>query len=113
MERMTCHAGHVGNQHSYAQAGTTCKGEAVPLVNFQVLRRTVATHVQGMGSAKDTQTMLRHTKPDTAQISYVQHVGSWPAFAIRAFGRAFRAIRPEFVGEYVPISRVENDGIEK
>jgi hypothetical protein len=27
-----------------------------------------------MGSAKDTQTMLRHTKPDTAQINYVQPV---------------------------------------
>ena len=43
-------------------------------MNFQVLRRTVATHVQGIGSAKDTQTMLRHTKPDTAQINYVQPV---------------------------------------
>src|ERR1700730_12493964 len=32
---------------------------SVSLVNFQVLRRTVATHVQGIGSAKDTQTMLR------------------------------------------------------
>jgi hypothetical protein len=31
-------------------------------------------HVQGIGSAKDTQTMLRHTKPDTAQINYVQPV---------------------------------------
>jgi len=31
-------------------------------------------HLQGMGSAKDTQTMLRHTKPDTAQINYVQPV---------------------------------------
>jgi hypothetical protein len=46
----------------------------VPKVNFQVLRRTVAMHVQGIGSAKDTQTMLRHTKPDTAQINYVQPV---------------------------------------
>ena len=43
-------------------------------MNFQVLRRTVATHVQGIGSAKDTQTMLRHTKRDTAQINYVQPV---------------------------------------
>ena len=48
--------------------------EGVPKVNFQVLRRTVATHVQGIGSAKDTQTMLRHTKRDTAQINYVQPV---------------------------------------
>ena len=46
----------------------------VPLQNFQVLRRTLAKHVQGIGSAKDTQTMLRHTKPDTAQINYVQPV---------------------------------------
>jgi hypothetical protein len=29
---------------------------------------------RSMGSAKDTQTMLRHTKPDTAQINYVQPV---------------------------------------
>ena len=28
----------------------------------------------GMGSAKDVQTMLRHTKPDTAQEHYVQPV---------------------------------------
>jgi hypothetical protein len=27
-----------------------------------------------MGSAKDVQTMLRHTKPDTAQEHYVQPV---------------------------------------
>jgi hypothetical protein len=27
-----------------------------------------------MGSAKDTQTILRYTKPDTAQINYVQPV---------------------------------------
>ena len=43
-------------------------------MNFQVLRRTVAMHVQGNGNAKETQTMLRHTKPDTAQINYVQPV---------------------------------------
>jgi hypothetical protein len=54
--------------------GTQFESREVPKVNFQVLRRTVATHVQGIGSAKDTQTMLRHTKPDTAQINYVQPV---------------------------------------
>jgi hypothetical protein len=54
--------------------GTQFESREVPKVNFQVLRRTAATHVQGIGSAKDTQTMLRHTKPDTAQINYVQPV---------------------------------------
>jgi integrase len=72
LNRIVCRAFHDG---SCAEAETLpCKGEGVPKVNFQVLRRTVATHVQGIGSAKDTQTMLRHTKPDTAQINYVQPV---------------------------------------
>jgi len=34
----------------------------------------IATHVQGIGNAMAVQTMLRHTKPDTAQINYVQPV---------------------------------------
>jgi integrase len=71
LNKIVCRAFHDGK---CAEADTPCKGEGVPKVNFQVLRRTVATHVQGMGSAKDTQTMLRHTKPDTAQINYVQPV---------------------------------------
>jgi integrase len=71
LNKIVCRAFHDGE---CAKADTPCKGEGVPKVNFQVLRRTVATHVQGIGSAKDTQTMLRHTKPDTAQEHYVQPV---------------------------------------
>lgn len=71
LNKIVCRAFHDGK---CAEADNPCSGEGVPKVNFQVLRRTVATHVQGMGSAKDTQTMLRHTKPDTAQINYVQPV---------------------------------------
>ena len=41
-------------------------------VNFQCLRRTVATHAQGMGSPKDIQTILRHKKAETAQQHYIQ-----------------------------------------
>jgi integrase len=41
-------------------------------VNFQVLRRTVSTHSQSMGSAKDTAAVLRHSRPDTAAIHYTQ-----------------------------------------
>ncbi len=71
LNKIVCRAFHDG---TCAEAGTACKGEGVPLVNFQVFRRTVATQVQTMGNAKDVQTMLRHTKPDTAQINYVQPV---------------------------------------
>ena len=45
-------------------------------MNFQVLRRTVATHLQGIGSVKDIQFALRHTKPQMAQEEYVQPVES-------------------------------------
>jgi integrase len=41
-------------------------------VNFQILRRTVATHAQSLGSAKDIASVLRHTRPDTAAIHYTQ-----------------------------------------
>jgi hypothetical protein len=72
MEGLTGRVGHVGNQHSYRRLKTSCESGEVPLVNFQVFRLTVATQVQTMGNAKDVQTVLRHSKPDTAQINYVQ-----------------------------------------
>lgn len=44
----------------------------IPNVNFQILRRTVATHAQNLGSLKDVQTILRHKKMETTQNVYVQ-----------------------------------------
>ncbi len=41
-------------------------------VNFQILRRTVATHMQHLGSPKDIQTIMRHRKAETAAQHYVQ-----------------------------------------
>ena len=46
----------------------------LPLLNFQVLRRTVATHAQHLGSPQDIATILRHRKTDTAQEHYVQAI---------------------------------------
>jgi integrase len=42
--------------------------------NFQMLRRSVATHAQGLGSPKDLASIMRHRKPETAQINYVQMI---------------------------------------
>jgi integrase len=42
--------------------------------NYQMLRRSVATHLQHLGSPKDTATIMRHRKPETAQEHYVQTV---------------------------------------
>jgi len=46
----------------------------VPKVNFQVLRRTMATQAQSMGSVKDIQAHLRHAKADTTANEYMQEL---------------------------------------
>ncbi|MGO9648567.1 MAG: tyrosine-type recombinase/integrase [Terriglobales bacterium] len=48
------------------------KAAGIPRVNFQILRRTVATLAQTLGSRKDIATILRHKNIDTAQLNYVQ-----------------------------------------
>src|ERR1039457_190768 len=42
----------------------------IPALDFRMIRRTVATLANGCGSAKDVQTLLRHSRPDMAQIHY-------------------------------------------
>lgn len=41
-------------------------------LNFQILRRTMATQAQNMGSVKDIQAHLRHSRPDTTANEYMQ-----------------------------------------
>jgi integrase len=43
-------------------------------VNFQVLRRTVATHAQHLGSPKDISVIMRHRKVETSQQHYIQAI---------------------------------------
>ena len=44
----------------------------IPKLTFQVLRRTMATQAQSMGSVKDIQAHLRHAKADTTANEYMQ-----------------------------------------
>ena len=41
-------------------------------LNFQILRRTMATQAQNTGSVKDIQAHLRHARPDTTANEYMQ-----------------------------------------
>ena len=66
---LVCHTFHDG---SCVKAGTKCKGAGVPLVNFQVIRRSCSTHMQNLGSPRSTSAVLRHTKVQMAQDTYVQ-----------------------------------------
>ena len=46
----------------------------LPKLNFQVMRRTMATQAQNMGSVKDIQAHLRHAKADTTANEYMQEL---------------------------------------
>jgi len=46
----------------------------IPKLNFQVMRRTMATQAQRMGSVKDIQAHLRHSRPDTTAHEYMQEL---------------------------------------
>lgn len=46
----------------------------LPKLNFQILRRTMATQAQSMGSVKDIQAHLRHAKADTTANQYMQEL---------------------------------------
>src|ERR1017187_8059624 len=46
----------------------------LPKLNFQVLRRTIATLEQKKGSVKDIQAHLRHAKADTTANEYMQEL---------------------------------------
>jgi integrase len=43
-------------------------------LNFQVIRRTIATRAQSLGSVKDIQSHLRHSRADTTANEYMQEL---------------------------------------
>lgn len=47
---------------------------AIPKLNFQILRRTMATRAQRLGSVKDIQAHLRHSRADTTANEYMQEL---------------------------------------
>jgi integrase len=50
------------------------KRAEVPKVNFQIIRRTVATWANSLGTLKDTQTIMRHKRAETTQTHYIQAI---------------------------------------
>jgi len=53
----------------------TCTGvRLAEKPNFQILRRTMATQAQRMGSVKDIQAHLRHARPDTTAYEYMREL---------------------------------------
>lgn len=63
----------LANIHQHVMRPTREK-LGIPLLNFQVLRRTMATLAQHKGSLKDIQTHLRHKSPDMTATEYIQEL---------------------------------------
>ena len=53
-------------------------------VNFQMLRRSTATHAQKFGSLKDISTILRHKSTEMAQRVYIQSIDSTVRSAVES-----------------------------
>lgn len=62
----------------------------IPKLNFEVLRRTMATRAQNLGSVKDIQSHLRHSRADTTVNEYMQEL---PKVCSRWLGRFTRCSR--------------------
>ena len=56
-------------------------------LTFQALRRTFATHVQGLGTVKDAQAQLRHAAASTTLNVYAQSIPETVAAAVEALDR--------------------------
>ena len=70
------------------QLGITTK------VNFQVLRRSFATNAQQVGSAKDLQTHLRHSKINTTMDVYTQPVDESVRRMVNSFADEVLGLQP-------------------
>jgi integrase len=62
----------------------------LPKLNFQVMRRTMATQAQSMGSVKDIQAHLRHAKADTTANEYMQEL---PESVKKMVGSVYETLR--------------------
>jgi integrase len=69
-------AGGFGDSGNYRNRvlAPLAKKLGLPKLNFQVLRRTMATLAQKKGSVKDIQAHLRHAKADTTANEYMQEL---------------------------------------
>ena len=73
----------------------------LPKLNFQVMRRTMATHAQSKGSVKDIQAHLRHAKADTTANEYMPEL---PESVKKMVGSVYAMLTraPKISGDLLP-----------
>jgi integrase len=65
-------------------------------LTFQVIRRTIATRAQTMGSVKDIQGILRHSSASTTADVYMQEISEGVKMALQSISNELRAIPSSF-----------------
>ena len=68
----------------------------LPKLTFQVIRRTIATRAQTMGSVKDIQGILRHSSASTTADVYMQEISEGVKMALQSISNELRAIPSSF-----------------
>lgn len=68
----------------------------LPKLTFQVIRRTIATLAQTMGSVKDIQGILRHSSASTTADVYMQEIPEGVKMALQSINNELRAIPSSF-----------------
>jgi len=85
----------------------------LPKLNFQVMRRTMATQAQSMGSVKDIQAHLRHAKADTTANEYMQQL---PESVKQMVGSVYAMLKKggevqQFSGDLLPKATNASEGL--
>ncbi len=68
----------------------------LPKLTFQVIRRSIATLAQTMGSVKDIQGILRHSSASTTADVYMQEISEGVKMALQSISNELRAIPSSF-----------------
>jgi hypothetical protein len=71
----------------------------LPKLTFQVIRRTIATLVQHLGSVKDVQGLLRHMRAPTTTDTYQQGIPGGVASTLNSINRQLRTNKPAGKGQ--------------
>ena len=66
----------------------------MPKLTFQVIRRTIATLAQHLGSVKDVQGLLRHMRAPTTTDKYMQIIPEGVASTLNAINSELRRKKP-------------------
>ena len=67
-------------------------------LTHQALRRSCATHMQHLGSAKDIQAHLRHARPNITAEVYMQEIPATVRAAVESLDQKLTSVRPKVSG---------------